>query len=140
MNIREYLSDKFKNKSCAVLGFARSNKPLVEILLAAGATVTVRDKNEGLTSDADYERFSDAGASFVLGEDYLCDLSGDYIFRSPAFRPDLPEIKSAIQSGAMLSSEMELFFEVCPAPEQADCPLPFAQAGLGWNSCPSRVP
>lgn len=115
LDIREYLSDKFKNKKCNVLGFARSNKPLVEILLAAGATITVRDKNEGLTSDADYKRFSDAGACFVLGEDYLYDLSGDYIFRSPAFRPDLPEIKSAVKNGAILSSEMELFFEVCPA-------------------------
>ena len=115
LNIREYLSDKFKNKSCAVLGFARSNKPLVEILLEAGASVTVRDKNVALESDADYIRFSEMGASFLLGESYLNGLSGDYIFRSPAFRPDLPEIKRAIQSGATLSSEMELFFEVCPA-------------------------
>ena len=115
LNIREYLSDKFKNKKCAVLGFARSNKPLVEILLAAGATVTVRDKNTAIESDADYIRFSEMGANFVLGESYLCGLSGDYIFRSPAFRPDLPEIKSAVENGAILSSEMELFFEVCPA-------------------------
>ena len=115
LNIREYLSEKFKNKKCAVLGFARSNKPLVEILLSVGAVVTVRDKNEGLTSDADYKRFSDAGASFVLGESYLDGLSGDYIFRSPAFRPDIPEIKSAVDGGAVLTSEMELFFEICPA-------------------------
>ena len=115
LNIREHLIDKFKNKNCAVLGFARSNKPLVEILLAAGASVTVRDKNTALKGDADYIRFSEMGAGFVLGDSYLEGLSGDYIFRSPAFRPDLPEIKSAIQSGAILSSEMELFFEVCPA-------------------------
>ena len=81
LNIREYLSDKFKNKKCAVLGFARSNKPLVEILLSAGATVTVRDKNTAIESDADYIRFSEMGANFVLGESYLCGLSGSYIFR-----------------------------------------------------------
>ena len=115
MNIREYLKDKFKNKNCAVLGFARSNKPLVEILLAAGATVTVRDKNTALKSDADYVRFSEMGVKFVLGESYLDSLSGDYIFRSPAFRPDLAEINAAVKEGAILSSEMELFFEVCPA-------------------------
>ena len=115
LNIREYLSNKFVNKSCAVLGFARSNKPLVEILLSAGARVTVRDKNEALLHDADYIRFSEMGARFVLGESYLNSLSGDYIFRSPAFRPDIPEIKSAIDNGAALTSEMEIFFEICPA-------------------------
>lgn len=115
MNIREYLSNKFKGKMCAVLGFARSNKPLVEILLSAGACVTVRDKNEALLSDADYIRFSEMGASFVLGESYLDSLSGDYIFRSPAFRPDLAKIKAAVDNGAVLTSEMELFFEICPA-------------------------
>ena len=113
--IRDYLSEKFKNKDCTVLGFARSNKPLVEILLAAGASVTVRDKNTALESDADYIRFSEMGAKFVLGESYLDSLSGDYIFRSPAFRPDIAEIKTAVEDRAILSSEMELFFEICPA-------------------------
>lgn len=115
MNIYEYLSDKFKNKSCQVLGFARSNKPLVEILLSVGAKVTVRDKNGGLTADADFKKFSAAGAEFILGESYLGGLEGDYIFRSPAFRPDLSEIDGAVKKGAILTSEMELFFEVCPA-------------------------
>ena len=115
MNIREYLGNKFKDKSCAVLGFARSNKPLVEILLSAGASVTVRDKNTALEGDGDYIRFSEMGAGFMLGDSYLEGLSGDYIFRSPAFRPDLDEITAAVAQGAVLSSEMELFFEVCPA-------------------------
>ena len=115
LSIREYLSDKFKNKKCAVLGFARSNKPLVEILLSVGASVTVRDKNEALEGDADYIRFASLGATFVLGDSYLDGLFGDYIFRSPAFRPDLPEINNAVQNGAILTSEMELFFEICPA-------------------------
>ncbi len=98
-----------------MLGFARSNKPLVEILLSVGASVTVRDKKRALEGDADYVRFSAMGAKFVLGDSYLENLSGDYIFRSPAFRPDLPEIVAAVEQGAALTSEMELFFEICPA-------------------------
>ena len=115
MNIRKMLKERFEGKICRILGFARSNKPLVSILLDAGATVFVHDKNENITSDEKYIEFKEKGVSFIIGEEYLAGgLSGNYIFRSPGFRPDLPEIADAVQNGAMLSSEMELFFEICP--------------------------
>lgn len=116
MDIREYLKNKFESKSCQVLGFARSNKPLAEMLLAAGAKVTVRDKNEGILSDGSAKRLALMGAEFTVGERYLEGLGGDFIFRSPGFRHDLPEIRAAMENGAKLSSEMELFFEICPCP------------------------
>ena len=115
MNIQQYLKDKFQNKRCRILGFARSNKPLVTMLLDAGAMVTVHDKNEDIVNQPDYKAYADRGVEFVLGESYLSGgLCADYIFRSPGFRPDLPEMVAAIEQGATLSSEMELFFEVCP--------------------------
>ena len=117
MNIQQYLKDKFQNKRCRILGFARSNKPLVSMLLDAGAKVTVHDKNESLANEPDYAAYCERGAEFVLGENYLSSgLCADYIFRSPGFRPDLPEMTAAIEQGAILSSEMELFFELCPCP------------------------
>ena len=116
MNIREKLTEQFKGKKCRILGFARSNKPLVSILLDAGATVYVHDKNEKVCEDEKYAEFCEKGVNFIIGESYLDEgLMGDYIFRSPGFRPDLDEITAAINSGAVLSSEMELFFDVCPA-------------------------
>lgn len=115
MNIRQMLKDRFGGKICRVLGFARSNKPLVSMLLDSGATVFVHDKNENIPTDEKYEELSKRGVGFVIGEDYLKKgLDGDYIFRSPAFRPDIPEIVAAQKNGARLSSEMELFFEICP--------------------------
>ena len=115
MNIEQYLKDKFHNKRCRILGFARSNKPLVTMLLDAGATVTVHDKNEDIPNRPDYKAYAERGVEFVLGESYLADgLCADYIFRSPGFRPDLDEMVAAIEQGAILSSEMELFFEICP--------------------------
>ena len=115
MNIKQYLIDKFQNKRCRILGFARSNKPLVTMLLDAGAMVTVHDKNEDIVNQPDYKAYADRGVKFVLGESYLeVGLCADYIFRSPSFRPDLPEMLEAIEKGAILSSEMELFFELCP--------------------------
>lgn len=116
MNINNYLIEKFNNKRCHVLGFARSNRPLAEMLLSVGADVTVRDKNEGVFDDAFSKSLAKRGVKFVLGESYLEGMEGDFIFRSPGFRHDLPEIKSAVEKGAVLSSEMELFFEICPCP------------------------
>ncbi len=115
MDIKEHLKDKFQGKKCRVLGFARSNKPLVSLLCEAGAQVCVHDKNENIPNDSDYRKYIDIGVEFKLGEGYLsADLDSDYIFRSPAFRPDIPEISNAVKGGAVLSSEMELFFELCP--------------------------
>ena len=115
MNIEQYLKDKFHNKRCRILGFARSNKPLVTMLVDAGAIVTVHDKNEGIVNEPDYKEYAERGVEFILGEDYLSSgLCADYIFRSPGFRPDLDEMVEAVKNGAVLSSEMELFFEICP--------------------------
>jgi UDP-N-acetylmuramoylalanine--D-glutamate ligase len=114
LDIREYLKNKFENKSCHVLGFARSNKPLIDILLSIGADVTVRDKKEEIVKDPDAVRLAEQGAKFVLGEEYLQGIGGDYIFRTPGIRHDLPGIVDAIEKGALLTSEMELFFEICP--------------------------
>lgn len=114
LDIRSYLANKFKGKSCHVLGFGRSNKPLAEMLISTGAIVTVHDKNEKVLEDEFSRSLAEKGVNFVLGDGYLEGLDGDFIFRSPGFRHDLPEIKRAVDNGATLTSEMELFFEVCP--------------------------
>ena len=115
LDIKEYLKNKFKGKRCSVLGFGRSNKPLTEMLLAAGAEVCVRDQKYQL--DDEFAKVLNAqGVKFISGEGYLEGLCGDYIFRSPGIRHDLPEMCAAVKNGAALTSEMELFFEICPCP------------------------
>lgn len=111
------VSEKLKGAVCAVLGYGVSNKPLVEWLMAHGAkSVTVRDKRseENMRSAGDLERIVAAGASYIAGEGYLDGITEDIIFRSPGIRPDAGDIPSAVKRGALLSSEMELFFELCP--------------------------
>ena len=105
------IAERYKNKSCQILGFGRSTKPLCDILLSVGARVTVRDKNIKLKDDADALRYKEIGVEFILGDSYLDALCGDYVFRSPAFRPDKPEMISACNMGAALSSEIEFFME-----------------------------
>ena len=104
------MTRRFKDKRCCVIGFGRSNVPLVDMLAEAGARVRVCDKK-----DICDERLISLGVEFCTGEDYLSFVEGDFIFRSPGVRYYLPEIKSAVQNGAVLTSEMELFFELCPA-------------------------
>ena len=116
LDIREYLRRKFENKNCFVLGFARSNKPLIEILLSVDAKVTVCDKKRETEEGEEAVALKARGVRFVTGDGYLDDICGDYIFRSPGIRDLQPEIQNAIEGGAVLSSEMELFFEVCPCP------------------------
>ncbi len=113
--IRSYLHERFNKKICRVLGFGRSNKPLIRLLLESGALVSVHDANEDHLKDREAQELMSLGAEFVLGKDYLESISpADYIFRTPGIKDSLEEIREAVKSGAALTSEMELFFEVCP--------------------------
>ena len=96
--------------TCAVLGIGISNLPLIDTLLGEGATVTARDRKsrEALGTVAD--GLESRGVRLILGEAYLSDLREQVIFRSPGIRPDVPEIAAAVEAGAILTSEMELFF------------------------------
>ena len=111
MSFANEMSLRFKNKKCCVLGFGRSNRPLVDMLLSAGAQVSVHDGKESVRDAALEER----GVRFCLGESYLDGLSGDYLFRSPGIRYYLSGIQNAVRNGAELTSEMELFFSLCRA-------------------------
>ena len=112
------LLDRIRGGRCTVLGYGVSNRPLVEWLVRHGAaSVTVRDKRDAsaMERDGDTARIEAAGASLICGEGYLSGLGGDVIFRSPGFRPDQPEIRAAVEAGATLTSEMELFLSLTDA-------------------------
>ena len=113
MTLSEYI-DSLKNKRIAVIGIGISNRPLIELLAANGCCVTACDKRTRDKLGETADRYEKAGVTLCLGEDYLKNLSADVIFRTPGMRPDLPEITAAIENGAVLTSEMEAFFDVCP--------------------------
>lgn len=114
--IQEYL-DALKGKKVAVLGIGVSNTPLIHMLLRAGVKVTACDKRDRKAFDGKIEALESLGAAVCLGEDYLDHLTGqDVIFRTPGMRPDLPQLNDAVKAGSVLTSEMEVFFRVCPCP------------------------
>ena len=112
MTLSEYV-DGLRGKKIDVIGIGVSNIPLIRKLAESGCDVCARDKNprEKIQTADEFEKL---GVELRLGEDYLKDLSGDVIFRTPGIRPDLPEISAAVERGAELTSEMEAFFRVCP--------------------------
>ncbi|MCI9609086.1 MAG: UDP-N-acetylmuramoyl-L-alanine--D-glutamate ligase [Oscillibacter sp.] len=115
MKFEEYLSS-LRNKTVAVIGIGVSNRPLIELLLSRGVAVTACDKKDRATLGALAEELVGKGCRLRLGPDYLKDLTEDVIFRTPGMRPDLPELHAAVERGSTLTSEMEVFFEVCPCP------------------------
>lgn len=116
LTIQEYL-DALKGKKVAVLGIGVSNTPLIHMLLRSGARVTACDKRSREAFGGQIEELESLGAKLWLGEDYLDHLEGqDVIFRTPGMRPDLPQLTAAVEKGAVLTSEMEVFFQVCPCP------------------------
>ena len=106
-----------KGKRIAVIGFGVSNIPLVSYLLSLKTDITVFDKRTLDKIDKEkYEEFVLAGVNFSLGDEYLKKLVGfDYIFRSPSMRPDIPEVVQEVNNGAILTSEIEMLFKLCPA-------------------------
>ncbi|WP_295753202.1 UDP-N-acetylmuramoyl-L-alanine--D-glutamate ligase [uncultured Oscillibacter sp.] len=115
MKFEEYLSS-LQNKTVAVIGIGISNRPLVELLLSRGVAVTACDKKDRAALGVLAEELEKKGCRLRLGPDYLKNLTEDVIFRTPGMRPDLPELTAAVGRGSMLTSEMEVFFEVCPCP------------------------
>ena len=116
MTLDSYI-DGLKGKSIAVVGVGVSNRPLIGLLLDHGCSVCARDKRTrealGEETAAALEK---AGCRLRLGEDYLGELTEDVIFRTPGLHPFTPALAAAKERGAVLTSEMEAFFAVCPCP------------------------
>ena len=113
MTLRDYI-ESLRHKTVAVIGIGVSNTPLLELLLAEGIRVTACDKRSREQMGEQAEHLERLGCELHLGADYLKDLDADVIFRTPGLRPDVPEIAACVDRGAVLTSEMEVFFEVCP--------------------------
>jgi len=113
MTFREYL-DNLSGKRVTVVGAGVSNTPLIEALLAAGVDTTVCDRRTRSELVEAADGFARSGAKLRLGERYLDDLQADVIFRTPGMMPSNPALTEAAERGAVLTSEMEAFFEVCP--------------------------
>ena len=118
MTFEEYLAS-LRTKTVAVMGIGVSNRPLIELLLSRNIRVTARDRKDREALGDLADSLERQGCHLRLGPDYLEDLTEDVIFRTPGMRPDLPQLTAAVERGSVLTSEMEVFFAVCPCPKIA---------------------
>ncbi|NCB50959.1 MAG: UDP-N-acetylmuramoyl-L-alanine--D-glutamate ligase [Clostridia bacterium] len=113
MTLEEYISS-FKSKRIAVIGIGISNTPLIDLLMQSGISVTLCDKRKAAAIGEPAEKFAALGAEMRLGDDYLENLNFDVIFRTPGLLPTDPNLVAAREKGAVITSEMEAFFALCP--------------------------
>lgn len=111
--------DEFKNnvkgKKITVIGIGISNMPLIKYLAELGADVTACDRRTKEDLGDNYTELEKLGIQFRLGDGYLDNLSGDIIFKTPGMRFDVPQLLEAKANGSIVTSEMEVFFDVCPS-------------------------
>lgn len=109
--------DEIKGKRAALVGVGVSHRRLAGMLAEKGAKVTVLDRREKDALKDAYEELSGKGVAFRLGGRYLENLTDfDFILRTPGMKYHLPELEEARRKGVAVTSEMELFFDLCPAP------------------------
>ncbi len=105
----------FNGKRVTVIGLGISNMPLIDYLLKEGASVSARDRKDYKDLPDNVKALEAKGVKLICGEEYLGGIDEEYIFRTPGMRYDTKELADAVAKGSVLTSEMELFFERCPA-------------------------
>ena len=103
-----------KEKKIAVLGLGVSNRPLVRLLLEFGCHVTGCDRTPRERLDPEVLELERLGCRLSLGDGYLEGVEAELLFRTPGMHPANPAIEALRSRGAEVTSEMEVFFEVCP--------------------------
>ena len=103
-----------RGKKIAVLGLGVSNRPLVRLLLEFGCDVTGCDRTPREKLDQEVLDLEAAGCKLRCGDTYLDGVEADVLFRTPGMHPGNPAIRALADQGAYVTSEMEVFFEVCP--------------------------
>ena len=108
--ITEKLSRYFKDvKSVGFFGFGKSNHAIFERLSRLSwLEFTLRDER--------VRECPDGIGRLCLGEECLMPPYEDILFLSPSVRRDRPELVKMSEAGTRLSSDAELFFELCDLP------------------------
>ena len=108
--------DDICGKRVAICGIGNNNVPVVMQFLDAGAKVTACDRRTEQELGETAIKLRQAGADLRLGDHYLENLDFDLVLRTPGMKPYLPQFEEARAKGITVTSEMELFFDLCEAP------------------------
>ena len=106
--------NSLKGKKIAVMGLGVSNRPLVKLLLTFGCDVLGCDRTPREKLDEEVLELEKLGCKLRLGDNYLDDITADIVFRTPGMHPGNSTLVSLAEKGTVITSEMEVFFELCP--------------------------
>ena len=112
----QQLQELIQGKKVAFIGAGVSHKRCIEQFVELGAQVTLCDQKKSLE---DFGAYADTlrrlHVRLSLGEHYTDGFAGqDIIMRTPGYEYYKPELQAALQAGTKVTSEVELFFELCP--------------------------
>ncbi|MCM1114442.1 MAG: UDP-N-acetylmuramoyl-L-alanine--D-glutamate ligase [Clostridium sp.] len=110
--------DNLKGKKVAFVGMGVANVPCARFMAELGAIVYACDRRDKAYIGADIcAELEKLDVHFSLGENYLDVLPDmDLVFRSHGILPfQNPWIGECIERGQTVTTEMEVFFKLCPA-------------------------
>lgn len=113
-NLLNNFLNTIKDKHIAFAGISRSNLPLIKIFLKHGIHTTICDTSTSDSTQITANSLKNLGAKVSLGKDYLSDVNPDILFRTPGINFLNPDIIKLKESGVVVTSEMEIFFDLCP--------------------------
>ncbi len=112
-SLQDYVSS-IKGKKTAVIGIGTSNLPLIELLCQNGLDVTACDMRSMDQLQETGTHLLNLGCKLRLGPEYLENLHEELIFRTPGLMPFDMHLLAACEQGSVVTSEMEVFFSLCP--------------------------
>ena len=105
------------NKKVAIIGLGVSNIPLIDYMYDKKAKVTVfDDREEEKIPKEIINKIKKYKFETSFGKDNLSKLKEfNIIFRSPSCMPTKPELEEEAKNGAIVTTEIEMLMEMCPA-------------------------
>lgn len=115
--MKQTMQDFFQSirgKRIALIGMGRSHMPLIPLFTRYGAEVYACDRRDAAALGEAAERAVTDGAVLSLGEHYLDGIDVDMALRTPGMPFYCDELNALRDRGVRITSEMEIFFEICP--------------------------
>lgn len=114
----EHFFDFCRSRRVAFIGVGVSHNDCIRLFRKKGISVILCDKKEREQLGQLAEELESLGVTLRLGEHYLDDLEqqADIVFRAPGMYFYHPQLDALRKKGLTVTSEMEVFFDLCPCP------------------------
>lgn len=107
--------ESMKQSRVAFIGTGVTNGDIIRLFRQKEIPVTLLDRKSAEQLGDVYQEFQAIGVEFQLGDTYLDNLTDfDVIFRSPGMYYHNEKLQAARKAGVVITTEMEVFFSLCP--------------------------